>query len=166
MREIATNPPGFRTRAFRWGLVYLHLGVIAVSVTAYILNPDWMWMYYVNARSLPIVIVALVFALYEASFVAGFLIGPALERARRGLGIAVAIVAGIGITIAEMASRGRLGHFGTFEEFRNGTAKQGLKFSPFHLEPVMALLLIAGVVSTIAIVVLAVAVNKRARAVA
>jgi hypothetical protein len=163
LREVSLNPPGFRTRAFRWGLLYLHLGIIAVSVSAYAVNPDWMWMYYVDARSLPIVVIALVFAMYEAAFIAGFLLGPALERARRGAGIAFAIATGIGITLAEALSRARLGHFGTLDQFRSGTAKQGLKISPFHLEPLMGLLLIAGVVSTIAIAVLAVGVYKRAR---
>ena len=48
-----------RTRAFKWGLGYLHVGVIAISVTLYAIEPDWMWMYYVDPAGLPLVTVAI-----------------------------------------------------------------------------------------------------------
>jgi len=162
-REIASSPPGFGTRAFRWGLAYLHLGIIAVSVTAYAINPDWMWMYYVKARELPLIVVIMVFGLYEASFVAGFLLSPALERARRGGGFALAVVVGAGITIAEVASRARLSHFGTVDQFRNGIAPAGLRFDPLRIEPGMWVLMIAGPLSIVAVVALIVGLVRRAR---
>jgi hypothetical protein len=164
-REIALAPPGFRTRAFRWGLAYLHLGIIAISAVTYAINPDWMWMYYVRARSLPIIVVIMVFALYEASFVAGFLVGPALERARRGTGLTVAVAFGLALSIAEVAARARLSHFATFDEYHTGIARAGLQLHPFHVEPGMWILLIPGTLSTIAVVALVWTVARRARTV-
>lgn len=162
--EIDAAPPGFRTRAFRLGLVYLHLGIIAISVATYVLNPDWMWMYYMRASSLPVVVVAMVFAMYEASFVAGFLVGPALERARRGAGIALAVAFGVALTVAEIAARARLSHFGSFDAFHAGSARAGLTFHPFHLEAGMAVVLFGGAASIIGVIALVWSVAARAAA--
>ncbi|MGZ4103909.1 MAG: hypothetical protein ACXVP8_01460 [Actinomycetota bacterium] len=163
-REIDAAPPGFRTRSFRWGFAYLHVGIIAVSVTLYALNPDWMWMYYVRASALPVVVVAMVFAMYEASFVAGFLVGPALERARRGAGIVLAVAFGVALATAEIASRARLSHFASFDSYHAGTVRAGLTWHPFHIAPGMFVVLVPGTLSVIAVIALVWMVAKRAAA--
>jgi hypothetical protein len=149
-REVASAPRLFATRAFRWGLAYLHVGVIAVSATLYALNPDWMWMYWVPARELPIAVAILAFVMYEVAFVAGFALAAGLERWRAHSGWALAgLLFGL-ITAAEATTRVRLFHFGTLEEFLSGRAPLGIDLSPFRLEPEMWVVLVPGCIAAFA----------------
>jgi hypothetical protein len=154
--EVASAPSLFRTRAFRWGLVYLHIGVIAISATLYVLEPAWMWMYWVEPRTLPIVVVVLAFVMYELSFIGGFALAAELERVRRNATWILALGMFAAITVAEVAARTRLFHFGSFDEFAAGRAALGIDVSPFHLEPAMAIVLGPGSLATVAIVVVAI----------
>lgn len=104
-RELAHVQRKVQTRAFRWGLAWLHLGVIAISITLYALDRDWMWMYWVDPRALPVGIEVLAFLLYEICFVAGFFIAAELSE-RAALGLAVAT--GAAITWLEISARARL----------------------------------------------------------
>jgi len=154
--EVASASSLFRTRAFRWGMAYLHIGVIAISVTLYAIEPAWMWMYWVDPTRLPIVVVVLTFVLYEVSFIGGFALAAELERVRRNATWILAGGIGAAITAAEVATRVRLFHFGSFDEFAAGRAPLGLDTSPFHLEPAMAIVLGPGLLATAAVVVIAV----------
>jgi hypothetical protein len=153
--EVASSPSMTKTRAFRWGLIYLHVGVLAISLALYAIEPAWMWMYWVDPAKLPVVVVALAFVLYEVCYVAGFAIASELERRRRNATWILAAGMFAAITAGEIASRVRLFHFGSFEEFAAGRAPLGLRFSPFHLEPAMIIVLGPGSLATVAIVVLA-----------
>ena len=154
-REVEASPSFTRTRAFRWGFVYLHLGVVAISLTLYALEPAWMWMYWVDPSHLPVVVVALAFVLYEVCYLAGFALASELERWRRNS--TWVLVGGMfaAITAAEVATYHRLFHFGTYSEFLAGRAVLGIRFSPFHLEPAMAIVLGPGLLATVAVVWLA-----------
>lgn len=152
--EVANAPSLARTRAFRWGLAYLHVGVIAISAALYVIEPAWMWMYWVDPSELPIVVVILSFLVYELCYVAGFAIARELESIRRNATWGLVAIMFPAITAAEIATRVRLFHFGTFEEFHAGNAPLGIDFSPFRLEPAMAIVLGPGLIATAAIVVL------------
>jgi hypothetical protein len=154
--EVRTADSLLRTKSFRWGLAYLHLGVLAISITLYALEPAWMWMYWVNPAQLPIVVVVLSFLVYEFCYVAGFALAAELERWRRNATWGVAIAMFLAINAAEVATRTRLFHFGSYEEFAAGKAPLGLDFSPFHLEPAMAIVLGPGLLATAAIVIVAI----------
>lgn len=154
--EVASAPSLFRTRAFHWGLAYLHVGVIAISITLYLLEPAWMWMYWVDPARLPIVVVVLAFLLYEVCFIGGFALAAELERVRRNATWILAGAMFAGITAAEAAARVRLFHIGTFDEFAAGRAPLGIDLSPFRLEPAMAIVLGPGLIATAAVVVLAI----------
>jgi hypothetical protein len=154
--EVRTSASLVKTRAFRWGLIYLHVGVLAISLTLYAIEPAWMWMYWVDPAKLPIVIVVLSFLVYEFCYIAGFALAAELERWRRNATWAVAIAMFVAINAAEVATRTRLFHFGTFDEFAAGKAELGLRFSPFHLEPAMAIVLGPGLLATAAVVIVAV----------
>lgn len=145
-----------RTRAFRWGLAYLHVGVIAISVALYLIEPAWMWMYWVDPSRVPVVVVALSFLLYEVCYFAGFALASEIERQRRNATWALAGAMFAAITAAEVATRTRLFRFGTFEEFNAGAAPLGLELDPFRLEPAMAIVLGPGLLATVAIVIIAV----------
>lgn len=154
--EVASAVSLFRTRAFRWGLAYLHIGVIAISAALYVMEPAWMWMYWVDPARLPVVVVVLAFVMYEVAFIGGFALAAELERVRRNATWVLAGFAGVAITAAEVAARTRLFHFGTFHEFAAGRAPLGLDTSPFHLEPAMVIVLGPGLLATVAIVVIAI----------
>ncbi|MGH2727855.1 MAG: hypothetical protein ACRDKS_12860 [Actinomycetota bacterium] len=154
--ESASVGALMRTRAFKWGLAYLHLGVIAISATLYIIEPAWMWMYWVHPSSVPIVVVILSFLVYEACFFAGFALASEIERRRRNATWWLAGSMFAAITVGEVVSWRRLFHFGSFEEFAAGKAPLGIDFSPFHLEPAMAIVLGPGLLATVAIVMIAV----------
>jgi hypothetical protein len=143
-----------RTRAFKWGLGYLHVGVIAISVTLYAIEPDWMWMYYVDPAGLPLVTVAICFFLYEVCYFAGFALASELERIRRNVTWAVVGVMFVAITAAEVVSRDRLFRFADSPAFAAG--RKGITLSPFHIEPAMAIVLGPGLIATVALVVIAV----------
>lgn len=149
--EAARSPRLLATRAFLWGLASLHVGVVAVSAALYAMAPDWMWMYWVDPDALPLAVVALAFALYEAAYVAGFALGAELERLRRGAGWAAAGVLFALISAAEATTRTRLFHFGSREEFLAGRAPGGIRLDPLRVEPEMWVLLASGVLSTAAI---------------
>jgi len=154
--ESASVGALMRTRAFKWGLAYLHIGVIAISATLYAMEPDWMWMYWVDPRRLPIVAVVLVFLVYESCYFAGFALASEIERQRRN---ATWILTGImfaAITLGEVLTYKRLFYFGTLADHEAGTLTPGLRLDPFHLEPAMVIVLGPGLLATVAVVVIAV----------
>lgn len=145
-----------RTRAFRWGLAYLHIGVIAISVTLYVIEPAWMWMYWVDPRQMPLVVVVLAFLLYEVCYFAGFALASEIERIRRNATWAIAGAMFAAITAAEVTTWHRLFTFGTHTEYAAGSARPGIETGPFHIEPAMVIVLGPGLLATAAIVVMAV----------
>lgn len=146
--ELAGASSRLRTRAFRWGLIYLHAGVLTISITLYAINADWMWMYWVDPRVLPLGIVILTFALYEVCFLAGFLLTAELAR---GPAWVVAGATAAAITTLEIAARGRLFRFGTLNEFRSGIAEPAIAFGPLRVQPEWWLVGIAGGISLVAL---------------
>ncbi len=154
--EFASVGALMRTRAFKWGLAYLHIGVVAISATLYTIEPDWMWMYWVDSANLPIVAVVLSFLVYEACFFSGFALASEIERRRRNATWALVGVMFAAITAGQVLTWRRLFHFGTFAEYHAGAAPLGIDLSPFRLEPAMAIVLGPGLLATVAIVVIAV----------
>lgn len=144
-------PRRFDTKAFRWGLAYLHLGVIAISVVLYAMQPDWMWMYWVEASTLPIAVHILAFVIYELCFLAGFTLAAELTR-RQAWGL-VGLTA-VAISATEFTTRTRLFHLGTFEEFHAGRAPAAVATGPLQIEPAWWIVTIAGGISMIALIVL------------
>jgi hypothetical protein len=150
-REIAAAPTPLRTRAFAYGFAYENLGFLSIALALYAARPDWMWMYWIDAGSLPVTVTTLGFAIYELAFVAGFAMAPALESTRRGAGIALAVATGAGLIAGEVVTRTRLLRFGTIEQFRAGTARGAFEQG---VAPEFALLLVAIVASGVALLVL------------
>lgn len=163
--ELAGAAHRLRTRAFRWGFAYLHLGVLSISLTLYAMNADWMWMYWVDPQALPAAIQALAFVLYEVCFLAGFLIAAVIGR-RGAWWLAGATAAAI--TTLEITARTRLFRFGTIEEFRAGTADPAIATDPLTIAPEMWLVAVAGLISlaAMAMLLLRLARGRKARAVA
>lgn len=154
--ESASVGALMRTRAFKWGLAYLHIGIIAISAALYVIEPDWMWMYWVDSAGLPVVVVVLSFLMYEAAFFAGFALASEIERQRRNATWALAGAMFAAITLVEVLTWRRLFHFGSFAEYHAGAAPLGIDLDPFRLEPAMAIVLGPGLLATVAVVVIAV----------
>ena len=150
--EIAVADSPFSTRAFRLGFAYQNAGVLGIAVALYLIQPDWMWMYWVPSARLPIAVVVLSFFMYELAFFAGFSVAPAL--ARRRVIMPAFVLVGAALTAGEIAARDRLGRFGTIDEYIAGTARHGLTLSPFHAEPVLTFFAIAGTASILGLVLL------------
>jgi hypothetical protein len=140
----------FRSPAFRWGLAYLHLGVIAISVVLYALQPDWMWMYWVDASTLPVAVHIVAFVVYELCFLAGFTLGAELS-AKAAWGLAG--LDAIAISATEFAARTRLFHLGTFDEFAAGRAPAAIATDPFRVEAAWWIVTVAGGISMVALIV-------------
>lgn len=149
--EVAGTPQRLRTRAFRWGFAYLHLGVLSISLTLYAINPDWMWMYWIDPSALPAGIQALAFVLYEVCFVAGFLL--AAELARRSAWLLAGLTAAA-ITTLEITARTRLFRFGTIDEFQAGTADPAIATDPLTIATEFWLVAVAGLISLAAMAAL------------
>lgn len=140
----------FDSRAFRWGLAYLHLGVVALSIALYALEPDWMWMYWVDASTLPVAVHVLAFVMYEVCFLAGFTLGAELKT-NHAWGV-VALTA-LAISATEYTTRTRLFHLGTFDEFAAGRASAAVATDPLRIEAAWWIVSIGGVVSMVALIV-------------
>ncbi|HVL88914.1 MAG TPA: hypothetical protein VM841_01635 [Actinomycetota bacterium] len=149
--EVAETPRRLQTRAFRWGFAYLHLGVLSISLTLYAINPDWMWMYWVDPAALPAGIQALAFVLYQICFLAGFLLTA--ELARRSAWLLAGLTAAAIIAL-EITARTRLFRFGTIDEFRAGTADPAISTNPPSIATEFWLVAVAGAVSLAAMAVL------------
>jgi hypothetical protein len=145
------SPRRFQTKAFRWGLAYLHLGVIAISVVLYAMQPDWMWMYWVDASTLPVAVHILAFVIYEVCFLAGFTLGAELERHRAWSVVAATALA---ISATEFTTRTRLFHLGTFDEFHAGRAAPAVDTSPLQVEPAWWIVTVAGGISMVVLIVM------------
>ena len=151
--ESASTGKLMGTRAFKWGFAYLHLGIIAVSVTLYVMEPTWMWMYWVNPYVLPIGIAVISFLMYEAAFIAGFAIASELERVKRNATWAVVGALFAAISAFEFAARDRLFFFA---DSASAARVSGLSFNPFHIEPAMIIVMGPGMLGLAAAVVIAV----------
>ena len=82
-----------------------------------------MWLYLVDPRRLPPGITIMFVLVSTAAVLGGYLGGWALLRARRRRELVAMILLGvIGTLVAVAFVRGRLGHAGTFFEYRAGHA--------------------------------------------
>ncbi len=142
--EVAGAQHRLRARAFRWGMLYLHLGILSISLALYAVERDWMWMYWVDARALPAAIQVLAFALYEVCFIAGFFLAAELQRRAAWL---IAAATAAAITTLEVAARTRLLRFGSLAEFQAGTAAPAIDLDPVRVQPEWLLVSVAGVAS-------------------
>jgi hypothetical protein len=81
LRAIAT----FRARPLLMGSIACALAGIGLPVIAYLKEPAWMWMYYVDPAQVPTAMVAYAFViLYVPAFFVGFYVTAHLKETSRG----------------------------------------------------------------------------------
>ena len=141
----------FATRAFFSGFIVLSLFITTV-VYSYFAAPDWMFMYYVDADTVPGWIVSYILALYYLAFIFGFTAKFELAKVHKFLPwIALVLVligsAGVILPVADQYLT-----ITTYEDYMAG--KEGIALSesvigkgfPFYFTPIVVLMAILGLI--------------------
>lgn len=109
------------TRAFISGKFVITLFIIIVFYS-YLLAPDWMWMYFAPAETIPMWIVIYVLIMYYFAYAVGFLLQRELAKISSALPVFYVVLmffAEIGMILSLWD---RYSHVGTLAEYQAGTA--------------------------------------------
>ena len=79
---VRRDGPLFATRTFACAVAAYAVAGVGVPVAAYLRFPDWMWGYYVNPRDVPAIVPVVIFVLYAAPFLLGYVAPRKLEERR------------------------------------------------------------------------------------
>lgn len=113
-------PPAF------W-LVLIFAGVILLPLAfyLYIAHPAWTWMYAVDPARVPSILLLPLLVGHGLVFVGGWLVGGKLVRANRTrYAIYGVLGASLLLIVFILMFWGRLGRYGTYEEFVDGRSLQ------------------------------------------
>ena len=138
----------FRTRHFWLALIYLVVLLISVALICYIIEPDWMWMYFVDYRKVPLAVVVYTFCFYPALFCFGYLMVPELDKLRPGLALQVYYGVNVAIVVFCLAFIHRLWHVGTIDEYAIGEAPGLISLKPLRMLTVGWVLAVASPIVT------------------
>jgi hypothetical protein len=120
----------FKTRHFWMSMTYMVLFTIGVVVFGYIIEPDWMWMYFLDYREVPLALEVYAFLFYPIIFCFGYMMAPELEKVRPGLANGVYYAVNVAIVVVILAFIKRLWHVGTLQEFMNDNAPGFITLDP------------------------------------
>jgi hypothetical protein len=81
--HIPSDQPLLTSPYYRWGMAYNVVVGMGIAIAAYLLNPDWMWMYWLDASRLSAGFTVYVFLMYPAMYTFGFLMADQAEKLRR-----------------------------------------------------------------------------------
>lgn len=133
----------FRTRHFKLSLAFAVLVGGGIALACYIIEPDWMWMYWVNYREVPLAVVVYAFCGYPAMFVLGYLLAPELGKLRPGFDWHVYYLVNVVIIAICIIFIHRIWHVGTIEQYASGDAPGMIALGPFRILTVGWILLLA-----------------------
>ncbi len=127
--------PLFKRKSFNLSFLYRLISGVGVAVGAYIIEPAWMWMYWIDPSGIPVSHIVFLFAvIYPGSFLLGYLAAPYLEKAGWGWRVLAALVAyEVIFVIVNLTTR--LWKVASFEQFAKGETVPLVSFSPFSLTP-------------------------------
>ncbi len=127
--------PLLKRKSFNLSFLYMLISGIGVAVGAYIIEPAWMWMFWVDPKGIPVSHIVFLFALiYPGSFLLGYLVAPHLDSAGWGWRI-LAVLIGYEVIFVIFNLTTRLWHVASFEQFAKGETVPLVSFSPFSLTP-------------------------------
>ena len=142
-RPLLTGP------YFRWGMVYNIVVGMGIAVAAYLINPDWMWMYWMDASRLSSWFTVYVFLMYPAMFTLGFLLADQAEKikTRGSISLLYALIACVVLFV--VLTFGRIWNVGTTAQWDAGTCEPliGPGFALTPLACALAIGLVFAVVS-------------------
>lgn len=134
--------PLLKRRSFQLSFLYLLVVGVGVAVGAYVINPAWMWMYWVDPADIPVSHLIVLFGLiYPGSFLLGYLLAPHLKSVGWGWRV-LAIVAGYEVILILSTLPTRLLKVGSFDQWMQGQAVPLFSFSPLAFTPLFYELLI------------------------
>jgi hypothetical protein len=134
--------PLLKRHSFRLSFLYLLVVGVGVAVGAYVINPAWMWMYWVDPKGIPVSHLIVLFGLiYPGSFMLGYLWAPYLNAAGWGWRV-LGIVAGYEVILILFTLSNRLLQVGSFGQFVNGQTVPLFSFNPLSFTPLFYELLI------------------------
>ena len=116
---------------------------MGIALTAYFINPDWMWMYWVDPTRLPAAFEVYVFLMYPAMFTLGFLLTDQLERLREGASVKLLGIFLAFLTVFIVVTFPRLWGVGTFGDWINNSTVPMIGGEPFAVTT-LAQALLAG----------------------
>jgi hypothetical protein len=147
--SVAANKAGrpegsvLGTRHFRLSFAFAVVIGGGIALACYIIEPDWMWMYWVNYREVPLAVVIYAFCGYPTMFVLGYLVAPELGKLRPNLDMQVYYLVNVIIIVIVLVFIHRIWHVGTIEEYAGGSAQGMVTLSPFSIMTVGWVLLLA-----------------------
>lgn len=137
----------FATPAFLLLLIYLGVAVLPATLYLYLAHSAWSWMYIVDPDNVPALAVVPMLVVHGGVLVAGWYGGAWLLRNDRRsvvlytIGGASAVVA-----LLVLILRGRLGRYGSYDDFHGGETAGLLEVKLGYL--LIALALAVGVATT------------------
>jgi hypothetical protein len=134
--------PLLKRHGFQLSFLYMIVVGVGVAVGAYIIEPAWMWMYWVDPRGIPASHVIVLFGfIYPGSFMLGYLLAPYLKSAGWGWRV-FAIGVGYEVILVMCTLTTRLLKVGSFDQFVQGQTVPLFSFSPLSFTTLFYELLI------------------------
>jgi uncharacterized protein (DUF362 family) len=111
----------FKNKYFLYALVYQVVFMMPLAIISYVFYPDWCWMYYVEAKAVPIWGTILAYSLYYILYIAGYGIGYLAENKSRGSAMNILFLSIIFFGIFSIITYDRLFYVGTIGQYNSGT---------------------------------------------
>jgi len=134
-KHIPEGAPLLKSPYYWWGQCYNLVIGVGIAVTAYTINPDWMWMYWVDTDRLPFGFEVYVFCMYPAMFTLGFFLAEQLEKIREGLCIKLVCFLAVFLAGFILLCFDRLWNVGTVKNWESGTTIPIIGGDPLAVTP-------------------------------
>jgi hypothetical protein len=115
----------FAPPAFWLVLIFAGIILIPLAFYLYMAHPAWTWMYTVDPEAVPSILLLPLLVGHGLMFVGGWLVGGKLVRNHKTRQALYGVLgASVLLIVMVLLFWGRLGHYGTYEEFTDGRALQ------------------------------------------
>ena len=120
-KHIQSDQPLLTTPYYLWGMTYNIVVGMGIAIVAYLLNPDWMWMYWVDTSRLSFGFTAYVFLMYPTMFTMGFLMADQVEKIKKRGSFLLLVALNTVLFLFILLTLGRLWKVGTISQWDAGT---------------------------------------------
>lgn len=105
--------------------VFVGIVLTPIALYLYVAHPAWSWMYLVDPSNVPGVAVVSLLVAHGGAVLGGWYAGARLVRAgkkREQLALYALAAGAVVVVVAVALAWGRIGRYGTYEEFHDGRA--------------------------------------------